>query len=360
MGSWLPFLHSAINGLIVNQVKQKLNKFLQLLKPLQRVIIQAHDFPDHDAIASAYGLAALLQSMDMNTVIVYNGHIDRISLSNMIEWLDIPVVHCSKANLTAHDKIITVDGCIGEKNVTDIQGEEVAVIDHHNVTPPRNLWYCDVRSNYGATATIIYEYFQLIDIDIPKSVATALLVGLNIDTSNLTRGFCNADLKAFLGLNQIADLDIVNRICRNSLIQSELKSFQHVCDNVESHDGIAIVLLSEPCAKNLLGVLADFLLSVNEYDIVIVAMKFNQAIQLSLRSECPKVNVGLLLRQTLNQKQRGFGGGHAHMAGGMILNEQSHHFISNNHAHFSPFVDAITQLRAESKPSAQIPEIVIC
>tara|TARA_R110002094_G_scaffold16141_2_gene27624 strand:- start:5208 stop:6269 length:1062 start_codon:yes stop_codon:yes gene_type:complete len=353
-------LHFAISGLTVNKVKQKLNKFLQLLSPLQRVVIQAHDFPDHDAIASAYGLAALLQAMGMNTLIVYNGHVDRISLANMIEWLDIPVIHCNKAKLTAHDKIITVDGCIGEKNVTDIQGEEIAVIDHHNVTPPKGLWYCDVRSNYGATATIIYEYFSSLNIDIPEKVATALLVGLNIDTANLTRGFCNADLKAFLGLNQVADLALVNKICRNSLIQSELKSFQHVCDNVESNDGIAIVLLKEPCAKNLLGVLADFLLSVNEYDIVIVAMKFNQAIQLSLRSECPKVNVGLLLRQTLNQKQRGFGGGHAHMAGGMILNDKSHHFFSNEHAHFSPFVDAIRQLRAEKNCSSQASEIVIC
>ena len=120
------------------------------------------------------------------------------------------------------------------------------------------------------------------------------------------------------------------------------------------------MLLKEPCAKNLLGVLADFLLSVNEYDIVIVAMKFNQAIQLSLRSECPKVNVGLLLRQTLNQKQRGFGGGHAHMAGGMILNDKSHHFFSNEHAHFSPFVNAIRQLRAEKNCSSQASEIVIC
>ena len=353
-------MHFAISGLTMNKVKQKLNKFLQLLSPLQRVVIQAHDFPDHDAIASAYGLATLLQAMGMNTLIVYNGHVDRISLANMIEWLDIPVIHCNKAKLTAHDKIITVDGCIGEKNVTDIQGEEIAVIDHHNVTPPKGLWYCDVRSNYGATATIIYEYFSSLNIDIPEKVATALLVGLNIDTANLTRGFCNADLKAFLGLNQVADLALVNKICRNSLIQSELKSFQHVCDNVESNDGIAIVLLKEPCAKNLLGVLADFLLSVNEYDIVIVAMKFNQAIQLSLRSECPKVNVGLLLRQTLNQKQRGFGGGHAHMAGGMILNDKSHHFFSNEHAHFSPFVNAIRQLRAEKNCSSQASEIVIC
>lgn len=341
-------------------IKKKLDNFFQLLKPLQRVVIQAHDFPDHDAVSSAYGLSILLQSFGLETVIVYNGNIDRISLSNMIEWLNIPIIHCSKAKLTAHDKIITVDGCIGEKNVTDIQGEEVAVIDHHNVTPPVNLWHCDIREEYGATATIIYEYFRLFNVTIPKDVATALLVGLDIDTANLTRGFCNADLKAFVGLNQLADLALVNKICRNSLEQSELISFQHVCNNVKGQNGIATILLAEPCAKNLLGVLADFLLSVNEYDVVIVAMKYNQAIQLSLRSECPKVNVGELLRDTLNHKQRGFGGGHAHMAGGIILNDKAHHFIKADNAHFTPFIEAIAKLRTAKPRKPLEQEIVIC
>ncbi len=324
---------------------KNLNQFLKRLEPLQRVVIQAHDFPDHDAVSSAYGLSIILQSLGMKTLIVYNGNIDRISLSNMIKWLDIPILHCSKAELTPNDKIITVDGCIGEKNVTDMPGDEIAVIDHHAITPPNNLWFCDIRPHYGATATIIYEYFQLLNIEIPKSVATALLVGLNIDTANLTRGFCDADIKSFIAFNQIVDLNLVNRICRNSLIANELISFQHVCDDVNNTNGIATVLLKEPCAKNLLGVLADFLLSVNEYDIVIVAMNYNQGIQLSLRSECPKVNVGKLLREALNHKQRGFGGGHAHMAGGFILSDKVQHFIKGSDAHFSPLIEKISSSR---------------
>lgn len=326
--------------------KDKLIQFFKRIKSLDRLIIQAHDFPDHDAVSSAYALSILLDELGVNTLIVYNGSIDRISLSNMIKWLDIPILHCSKVTLTPNDKIITVDGCIGENNVTDMPGEEIAVIDHHTVTPPLNLWFCDIRPTYGATATIIYEYFSLLDIEIPPKVATALLVGLNIDTANLTRGFCNADLKAFLVFNHLSDLKLVNRICRNSLIESELISFQHLCEGVNEVDGIATVLLKDSCAKNLLGVLADFLLSVNEYDVVIVAMKYNEGLQLSLRSECSKINVGKLLRETLNNKNRGFGGGHNHMAGGYILPNEIDHFIDANNAHFSPFIKNILSLRA--------------
>ncbi|MFT5808226.1 MAG: nanoRNase/pAp phosphatase (c-di-AMP/oligoRNAs hydrolase) [Moritella dasanensis] len=325
---------------------ENLLQFFEQLKPLQRVVIQAHDFPDHDAISSAYGLSFILQSLGMKTLIVYNGEIDRISLSNMVEWLNIPVVHCSKANLNANDHIITVDGCIGEKNVTDLPGDEIAVIDHHTVTAPSSLWFSDIRPSYGATATIIFEYYQMLEIDMPMKVATALLVGLNIDTANLTRGFCNADLKAFITFNQLADLEVVNKICRNSLIHYELANFEDTCKLVKQSDGIATVLLKEPCAKNMLGVLADFLLSVNEFDVVIVAIENKGALQLSLRSECLKVNVAQLLRKTLNDTSMGFGGGHSHMAGGIILADNTQHFMEHDNAHFAPFVKAIKALQS--------------
>ncbi len=310
------------------------------------MIIQPHDFPDHDAISSAYALSIILQQFAIKTRIVYNGDIDRISLSNMIAWLNIPVIHCSQANLDDEDYIITVDGCAGEKNLTDMPGDEIAVIDHHLVNTPDNLWFSDIRSHYGATATIIYEYYQLLNIRMPVNVATALLIGLNIDTANLTRGFCDADLSAFVALNQGADLAQVNKICRNSLLHNELINFEEACRAVQQSQGIATVLLKVPCAKNMLGVLADFLLSVNEFDVVIVAMQSNSCLQLSLRSECPRVNVGKLLRETLNERKMGFGGGHHHMAGGIISADKTQHFIDDNHAHFRPFVDAIKSLRA--------------
>jgi nanoRNase/pAp phosphatase (c-di-AMP/oligoRNAs hydrolase) len=329
--------------------KKNLQQFFKLLAPLKRVIIQTHDFPDHDAISSAYGLSLILQALGMKTLLVYNGDIDRISLANMVAWLNIPIIHCSKADLNTNDCIITVDGCIGENNVTDMPGSEIAVIDHHTVTVPEHVCFSDIRPSYGATATIIYEYYQLLDIKMPSDVATSLLIGLNIDTANLTRGFCNADLKAFIALNQIADLELVNKICRNSIVISELISFEDICKQVKQCDGIATVLLKEPCAKNMLGVLADFLLSVNEFDVVIVAMEHNHNLQLSLRSECPKVNVGKLSRKILNDAQMGFGGGHSHMAGGIILANKTQHFIDKNGDHFTPFLDEIKILRASKK-----------
>ena len=325
----------------------ELEDFIERIVALDRIVIQAHDFPDHDAISSAYALAHLFQTRGATALIVYNGNIDRISLSNMIEWLDIPALHISKVTLSSADKIVTVDGCIGEKNVLDLPGDEIAVIDHHQVTAPDDLWFADVRPEYGATATIVYEYYRLLDLEMPRNVATALMVGLNIDTANLTRGFCSADIHSFAYFNEHSKLDIVNRICRNEIELKELQLFEHAMGLVQIELGVATVFMTVDCPKNMLGILSDFLLKVNEIDVVIVAVESNENIQISLRSECPKTNVGLVAREILNDRGRGFGGGHSHMAGGIILKDHKYHFGLDNEYHFTPFVERFIELRSK-------------
>jgi nanoRNase/pAp phosphatase (c-di-AMP/oligoRNAs hydrolase) len=326
--------------------KPALDSFIERVVDLDRIIIQAHDFPDHDAISSAYALAHLFQSRSATTLIVYNGDIDRISLSNMIEWLEIPVFHISQVSLCPADKIVTVDGCLGEKNVLDLPGDEIAVIDHHQVTTPNNLWFSDIRPEYGATATILYEYYNLLDLKMPTNVATALMVGLNIDTANLTRGFCSADIRSFAYFNSHSRLDIVNKICRKEIEFKELQLFQHAMGLVQIKLGVATVFMTLDCPKNMLGILSDFLLKVNEIDVVIVAVEVKNNIQISLRSDCPKTNVGLVTREILNDSEYGFGGGHSHMAGGIILNDHKHHFGLNNEYHFMPFVEKFIKMRS--------------
>ena len=294
------------------------SQLIERLKGLPRVVIQAHDFPDHDAVASAYALAYLLNQQGIETIQVYNGVIDRVSIHRMIEILAIPIVHASEAGLRAEDILIVVDGCVGEKNVTDLTGEEVAVIDHHEVTPAAGLWYQDIRPDYGATATIMYEYYQQLGLTMPAAVATALQVGLNIDTANLTRGFCEADVEAFAFFHRIADQDLVNNICRNSLESSELPYYQHLISELRIDRGVATALMPTDCPKNLLGILGDFLIAVDSVDVSILACGRPETIQLSLRSERREVNVARLAQKVLVDTEIGFGGGHAHMAGGVV------------------------------------------
>ncbi|MCX2759302.1 DHH family phosphoesterase [Vibrio sp. Sgm 22] len=292
--------------------------FLERLKANKRVIVQAHDFPDHDAISSAYALAYLLKEQGLNPFITFKGHIDRVSLRNLIDWLEIPVYKPEDLCLKPDDKIIVIDGCIGEKNITDFTGEEVGVIDHHQVEAPASVWYSDIRSDYGATATIMVEYYQYFSVDIPKRVATALLVGLSFDTANFTRSVSASDLKALAYLQAKADNAIVNKICRNQVEFHELQLFNVMLSSLRREKNAAFAALPEGCPKNMLGVLGDFLLSVDELDIVVLTARSSEKSFISLRSECSKNNVAKIVRKVLNDTGIGFGGGHPHMAGGII------------------------------------------
>lgn len=292
--------------------------FLDKLKANKRVIVQAHDFPDHDAISSAFALAYLLKTQGLNPFITFKGHIDRVSLRNLIDWLEIPVSKPQDLHLKPDDKIIVVDGCIGEKNITDFTGDEVGVIDHHQVEAPESVWYSDIRSNYGATATIMVEYYQYFSINMPQRVATALLVGLSFDTANFTRSVGAADLKALAYLQAKADNAIVNKICRNQVQFEELQLFNSMLASMRREKNAAFAVLPEGCPKNMLGVLGDFLLSVDELDIIVLTARTSEKTFISLRSECSENNVAQIIKKTLNEKGIGFGGGHPHMAAGMI------------------------------------------
>ncbi|OED84869.1 DHH family phosphoesterase [Vibrio crassostreae] len=299
----------------------KFESFLERLKGDDRIIIQAHDFPDHDAISSAYALAYLLKSKGLRPYITFHGYIDRVSLRNLIDWLDIPIYQPKDLKPQPDDKIIVVDGCIGEKNVIDFPGLEVGVIDHHQVKAPDFVWYSDIRSNYGSTATIMVEYYRYFSLQMPQNIATALLVGLSFDTANFTRGVGTADLKALLYLQAKANNDMVNKICRNQVEFHELKLFYSMLDSLRREKNAAFAVLPEGCPKNMLGVLGDFLLSVDELDIVVLTARNREKTFISLRSECSKNNVAKIVRRALNEKGIGFGGGHPHMAGG-IINKQ--------------------------------------
>jgi len=293
-------------------------RLLDKLEGIKDIVIQAHDFPDHDAVSSAFALGHLLETKGIKTRLVYNGIVDRISLQNMIEILAIPIIHVSEASLVESDKIITVDGCIGEKNVTDLPGDEIAAIDHHEVTAPSSLWFSDIRPEYGSTATIMYEYYQLADEPVPRDIASALQIGLAIDTANLTRGFVEADVQAFSYFHEIADQDLVGRICRNSMQQCELVYYQKMLDVLDRHGNIAFAWLEEGCPKNMLGILGDFVLALEEVDVVILAATADKVIHLSLRSEEPTINVSNLVKEVVVNNKVGFGGGHSHMAGGIV------------------------------------------
>ena len=53
------------------------------------VYIQTHNFPDPDAIATAFGLQKLLEEYGITSSLCYDGRIDKLSASKMLDTFQI-------------------------------------------------------------------------------------------------------------------------------------------------------------------------------------------------------------------------------------------------------------------------------
>ncbi len=290
-----------------------------MLKDEGLVYIQTHNFPDHDAVASAYALRFLLAQRGVSSALIHEGDIQRDSLLLLIGELNITIKHSSEYSITESDKIIIVDGCKGNKNVTDLIGDEVAVIDHHEIGPgavPDDVQYRDIRPQYGACSTIIYSYYRDLDLEMPQTISTALMTGLLVDTALLTRGVSEEDVIAYSNLYRTSDIPFVNAVLRNNIQQKDLTFYKRALEKMRIQDRFAFCYFEDGCNQNLLGIIGDFFLSLNEVDFVLLCARNMNSINFSLRSEVRKWNAAMIIQDIL--KDIGFGGGHSDMAGGII------------------------------------------
>ena len=307
--------------------KNRIENFKTLIDSLKnlkegRVLIQAHNFPDADAIAAAYGLQNLFVYFGITSYLIYDGGIERNVLKKVVDDLEIYINSADVFNkkyspINQYDQIIIVDGCKGNKNVTDLIGKEIAVIDHHYTVSPDDVEYSDIRSEYGSCSTIIYEYFKHFSIPITSSVATGFLVGLLTDTLSLTRGIVEQDIKCYLDCIQLGDLEYANSIIRNVTKLEDLWYYNFLIENLYICNNSAFCYFPNGCAQNLLGILADFILALIEIDFVLLVAHNTDKINLSIRSEVAEWDASQVIQQII--KGVGFGGGHTHMAGGIIV-----------------------------------------
>ncbi|MBR3734408.1 MAG: DHH family phosphoesterase, partial [Lachnospiraceae bacterium] len=227
------------------------------------IVVQCHDNPDADALASGFALVWYLKKQDIDARFVYGGKeaVQKSNLLKMIDDLQITVEHITE--LPEPELLVTVDCQYGESNVTKFDAEKVIVIDHHRVSgelPDPS----DVRSNYGSCSTVLYELLTAegLDINENKRLATALYYGLMTDTDNFSSLFHPADRDlrdiAKYDRSDIAGFRSANMSKEELVIAG--KAMQSAVYNDEYRYGI---IEADPCDANILGLISDTLLEVD-------------------------------------------------------------------------------------------------
>ncbi len=183
--------------------------------------------PGRDGLGSAVGL--LVAGTDTSASLLYPGQIRHQENRAFRTVLDLDLDPIDHVSDLAAEAVVLVDHN-EPRGFAGRGGPPLAVVDHHPGDGSGDE-FTDVRSDYGACATIVASYFnQLefefsdtqgtgsIDIDaapaetVPCALATGLMYGIQSDTRSLTNGCQSEDFAAAAFLYDGMDSDLLNRI----------------------------------------------------------------------------------------------------------------------------------------------------
>ena len=291
---------------------------LQDLLKYDRIVIQCHNVPDADALASGFALVRYFQSRGHDVSFVYGGRqkISKPNLLLMIEKLHIPVCHVS--DLEEPDLLITVDSQYGQSNIQKFSAKEICVIDHHEVDDRTKLpQLSEVMENYGSCATVLYGLLKDADYDLQsdKTLQTALYYGLYTDTGKFQELWHPADKDMWDELSP--DEGILDILKYTNIASSDLgiigAAFSSHEINEKYRYGIVQVKTGDP---NILGIVSDTFLEVDSIDTCIAYAFLPNGVKLSVRS-CKKETRADELAKVIVE-EIGNAGGHIGKAGGFI------------------------------------------
>lgn len=311
------------------------------------VFIQTHNFPDPDAISSAFGLQQFLSHYGINASLCYDGRIDRLSSKKMLDTFGITMFSQTElSHMKESDYIVLVDSQKMNSNVTDFIGEEIACIDHHPIFFPYNYEYSDIRP-VGACASIIASYYRDTETPISPECAAALAYGIKMDTADFTRGTTRLDTDMLSYLFPHANWSLLNNMYSNTMEFDDLRAYGAAIQNIKIYDRTGFAFIPFNCAQALIAIISDFILSLDVVDVAIVYAMQTDGIRFSIRSEDNRVHAGILISHILDGL--GSGGGHPSMAGGMIPNDHLKLLGENLHNTIHTlFMNGIAEMMVQS------------
>lgn len=302
-----------------SQAQRLLEKLLAAVDDERRVAIYTHDQPDPDSIASAYALQHLLaRRMEVDAIVAFGGTIGRATNRAMVELLGIrmhPIASIKHEEYGTHCMIDTQPET-GNHSIPDDLPIAIA-IDHHPPRPSaRRAAFTDVRTEYGATSTMMFYYLKAAGLDLPTKLATALLIGIKSDTRGLEREASEADLHAYLEIFPRADLTLMARIENPRIPQRYFEAFHEALEVSALYDGLVVADMGEVENPDMVAEMADFFIPLDGAEYALVMGRNKGRLYLSLRTRSDEHDAGATIARAVGEM--GTAGGHGKMAGAQI------------------------------------------
>ncbi len=313
---------------IIDQLEQ----FLRAHKG-DRHLVLIQDFPDPDALSSAWAYLLICKNYGIDCDIFYGGtlsHQENIALVRLTglparRWN--PQTHSPTLNQYSGYVLIDTQGtnCQLVPLVEKAELPLFLVIDHHAPQQTLSAALLDLRPHIRATATILTQYLQsghLLTLDRGNSFhvkcATALMHGLRSDTNQLMHA-AEADFMAAAYLSNYSDSQLLAAILRASRSKRVMDVIERSLRNrqVQNNVSIAGVGYLRYEDRDAIPQAADFLVTEENvhtavvYGIVHDEDEEREVVIGSLRTNKITLDPDEFIKEAFGQDNQGrfFGGG---------------------------------------------------
>ena len=310
-----------------DQTRARYGEFAELVRASDRSgrwLVVTHDNPDPDAIASAAILGRVLRhAFKQKVTLAYGGIVGRAENRELVKAVGVKFSHMRHLNLRRYDRFALVDAQprTGNSQLPEEVVPEM-VFDHHPLRPTtEKVPFADVRTDYGATATILAEYLEVSGLPLPKSLATAVVYAIRSETQEFGREYSKPDKAVYDRLLPEADRRALARIQNARLPLSYFRNLHEALENMETVDTLVVSHLGEVDQPDIVPEIADLLLRMEGKTWSLCTGLFGDRVYLSIRTTNSRADAGNLMRKLIGR--RGKGGGHGMIAGGWIPKDRA-------------------------------------
>jgi nanoRNase/pAp phosphatase (c-di-AMP/oligoRNAs hydrolase) len=304
--------------------------FERALGEPDEITVLMHPDPDPDAMAAALGTAHIAERVGTDATLCYPGQIRHQENRAFRTVLQMEAENVSTAG-ELDGEVVLVDH--NEPRGIQSAGRisPYAVVDHHPGDGTGTA-HTDVRTEYGACATIIAEYADDIgltareadngggdrDDHLPSGVATGLMYGIQADTNHLTKGCSPAEFDASAYLYGGIDDALLDRIANPAVDAEVLDTKAKAITERELRAPFAMADVGSVSNLDAIPQAADELLGLEGVSAVVVFGDKEGTIHLSGRSRDDRVHMGEALEAVVEDIPMAEAGGHARMGGGQL------------------------------------------
>ena len=299
--------------------EKKLLAFLdKRSRSLSPLLILTHDFPDPDALASAYALHYLADfAFGIKSRIVYRGVIGRVENRNMVHFLKLPVHRLTQSEIKKYTNVALVDTQPDfDNNPFPSDRKATLIIDQH-LPNSRPLADCAIiDTDCGATSVILTRAVLSLRGAVPEKLATALAYGILTDTLGLYRVRRKDTISAYLDILPFANMHILARIQTPVHARNYFTTLGRAIHGAKIRSGLIICHLGRVDNPDAVSQIAEFLLCYKNADWTLTTGRFRNKLHASLRTKKKDYSVGSILRASFENPEDA--GGHDQIAGGSL------------------------------------------